>query len=95
MRNWRSQFPTSKVVAETLTEKRHAAYLADGVEARLRENRNENDLKTAKNVVICLPPSAALKGYMEEISNATLLWAVKSFLHPNPHHTESKTNIFK
>ena len=76
VRQWKALFPTSRVVAETLTEKRHQIYSDLGVQVRLRSNRDPDDIKTAKNLVICLPPSAALKGYLEEISNATLLWAV-------------------
>ena len=76
VKQWKSKFPESKIIAETLTEKRHQSYQNVGVEGRIRSNRTSDDMKSAKNLVICLPPSAAVKGYMEEISNATMLWAV-------------------
>ena len=85
VRKWKSQYPTSTIIAETLTERRHPLFHAMGVDTRLRANRSGDSIKTAKNVVICLPPSAAGSGYIEEISNATFLWAVFINQH-NLHH---------
>ena len=80
IKQWKAKFPESTVIAETLTEKRHPFYQKIGVEGRIRSNRTSDDMKSAKHLVICLPPSAALKGYMEEISNATMLWAVHTYM---------------
>jgi hypothetical protein len=73
-RQYKEQFPTSSVIAETLTPTRHPSLLSLGVEPRLRESRSESDHKSAKDVVIALTPSSC-SDYVGAINDAIRLWA--------------------
>lgn len=69
------------IIAETRSDKRHETLSSLGATPRLRESRSTDDLKTAKNVIIAIPPSAGKtgydykSGYIDELSEATRLWA--------------------
>ena len=64
----------SKVVAETRSESRRAEIEGMGVSHRIREERTEKDHGTARNVIICLPPSCS-DLYADEVQEAARLWA--------------------
>lgn len=61
------------VIAETHEEAREKVISDLGATHMLRKDRLESDHETARNVVICIPPSAA--NYTEEVHAATMLWA--------------------
>ena len=71
---WKKLYPNSKVLMETRTNKRHDEYKNNNLIPKLRGERCENDCTKSKNVVICIPPSAA-DDYLAEISDACRLWA--------------------
>ena len=71
------------VVAETASHSRHEQILALNsnelyvgykVEPRLRADRTDSDAAKARNVLICIPPSATAE-YDEELFKACRLWA--------------------
>lgn len=77
---WQEMFPGMSIVTETRTDTRHESYLQTGKVPRLRSERNEADYKSAKHVIIAIPPSAGgakggSPGYLEEINEAQFLWA--------------------
>lgn len=64
------------VVTETLSENRHPKLLSLGSEVRLRCNRCKEDYRSAKSVIICIPPSRSKDSdYIGEIFDAIQLWA--------------------
>jgi hypothetical protein len=71
---FKDQHPDASIIAETRSTNRHAAYNRLGVRCRLREERSDADEKTARNVIIALPPSSS-EDYLTELSNACRLWA--------------------
>jgi hypothetical protein len=73
-REWKSRFPESKVIAETNSESRHKELSSLGVTPRLRSQRSQEDLTSARYVLITLPPSSS-EQYEEEIGDACQLWA--------------------
>lgn len=72
---YKNKFPDARIVAETLSTSRHDRLSGLGAEPRLREQRSESDFKTARNLVIAIPPSASAKAYVDLISDASQLWA--------------------
>ncbi len=62
------------VIAETMTDNRHEEFLnieGEVVLPKLRSEREKEDEKMARNVLICLPPSKAngrIGSYDEELS---------------------------
>lgn len=72
-KSYKSQNPSAVVIAETATPSRHEQLRSYGVEPRLRSERTEKEAKLAKNVVICIPPSAN-KDYVGEVNDAIRLW---------------------
>jgi len=78
LKQWKSKYPMSNIVAETKSSNRHDSIKSIGkVITRLREDRNDLDFRSAKNVIICLPPSSAVE-YSDEVHAATRLWAGRS-----------------
>jgi len=75
VQEWMATYPGSKVVAETRTEARHAELARLGVTPRLRSQRSEEDRRTARYVLICMPPSASTDNYIGEIHDSCGLWA--------------------
>jgi hypothetical protein len=76
---WKSSNPKSVIVAETLTNNRHDSFKAIGVVPKLRSSRNETlEEYSARNVLICLPPSGSSE-YEEELFSASRLWAGEDF----------------
>ncbi len=71
---WKKLYPNSNVIMETKTNKRHDEYKNSNLIPKLRSERTEEDSVKSKNVVICIPPSAA-DDYLEEINDACRLWA--------------------
>jgi len=68
----------ANIVAETQSESRKKEIQSiGGIEHRLRSLRSEADIGSARNVIICLPPSCST-AYTEEIIDATRLWAGRS-----------------
>ena len=65
------------IVAETRTESRHEELRARGAQPRLRSNRKDDECFCARNVLICIPPSAHPLGqeYALELYLASRLWA--------------------
>ena len=74
LKEWKQKHPSSKVIAETKTLNRHELIKSLDVIPRLRENRTDIDDYSAKNVIICLPPSSS-EDYAEEVHTASRLWA--------------------
>jgi hypothetical protein len=74
VQQWLALHPGSRVVAETASSKKHEALAIAGSEPRLRASRSLNDEFCARNVLICLPPSA-VENYEEELSLSFRLWA--------------------
>lgn len=70
------QVPGISVVGETRSLSRQEAIRNNGAEHRLREMRSKNDIGSARNVIICLPPSSSTD-YIGEIHDAVRLWAGK------------------
>lgn len=79
LKQWKLKYPQSNIIAETKGSNRHDSIKSIGktVITRLREDRNDLDDRSAKNVIICLPPSSA-EEYSDEVHAATRLWAGKS-----------------
>ena len=75
VKEWICRFPASTIIAETRTDSRHAELVSMGVTPRLRSQRTEADLNTARYVLISLPPSSNKEDYVGEISDACRLWA--------------------
>lgn len=71
---YRAIHPAASIVAETATNNRHNRLSSLGIKCKLRESRNNEDSKSAKNVIISIPPSVALD-YAKEVSDACELWA--------------------
>ena len=71
---WKSKNPSAKVIAETRTTNRHQELLSLGALPRLRESRSSDDDLTARNVLVCLPPSSS-SDYVDEIHLACRMWA--------------------
>lgn len=67
-------FPKAIICGETKTTARHEELINIGIEPRLRSDRSINDEGSAKNLLICIPPSAAAI-YDEEINESVRLWA--------------------
>ena len=66
------------IVAETQSDSRKdEIHSIGGIQHRLRAMRSEADVGTARNVIICLPPSCSTS-YTDEIIDATRLWAGRS-----------------
>lgn len=74
VKRWKELYPDAKIIAETKTDKRHDSYLDMDVLPRLREIRSSEDIRAAKNVVICLPPSSS-EDYVTEVSDGVSVWA--------------------
>eukprot|EP01038_Epipyxis_sp_PR26KG_P011506 gene11506-15412_t len=78
IKQYKAMFPDAVVVAETSTTTRHTSLLSQfptNLQVRLKENRSEIiDAKSAKNVIICFPPSQS-KEFVDEISSACRIWA--------------------
>ena len=74
LKEWMSLYPDSKVIAETKTENRHAELTRLGVTPRLRSQRSDADERTARYLLICIPPSAS-DDYVAEIHSSCQLWA--------------------
>ena len=74
LKDWMSLYPDSKVIAETKTENRHAELTRLGVTPRLRSQRSDADERTARYLLICIPPSAS-DDYVAEIHSSCQLWA--------------------
>lgn len=74
LKEWKQKYPTSNVIAETKTINRHDLIKSLDIIPRLRENRSEIDDYSAKNVIICLPPSSC-EEYADEVHSASRLWA--------------------
>ncbi len=77
LKQWSVITPSSYgcVVAETRTASRHELFnKIENVMPALRKDRKESDDKTARNVLICLPPSAQSGAYLDEVKRATKLW---------------------
>lgn len=77
-KQWKMQFPASKVVAETKSATRHGELQAAGVDARLRDTRVELDSdRSAKHVLVCFPPSISpsAQDYNGELAEACRIWA--------------------
>jgi hypothetical protein len=75
VKEWKTMFPESNIVAETRSDSRHAELISMGVTPRLRSERCEADDMTARYLLISLPPSSNKEDYVGEISNACRLWA--------------------
>jgi hypothetical protein len=85
IKEWKRLHPSDSVVAETKSANRHSRLESYGATPKLREARTEDDDRTAKTVIIAIPPSAtsekriktgySYNGYVEELSDATRLWA--------------------
>ena len=73
-RLYKEKYPDAKVVAETATTNRHDRLQSYGVMCKVRSTRNEEDVKSARNLIIAFPPSSAAD-YAAEVSEATRLWA--------------------
>lgn len=77
-KQWKMQFPASRVVAETKSSTRHGELQAAGIDARLRDARvgAETD-RSAKHVLVCFPPSIApsAQDYNGELAEACRIWA--------------------
>ena len=67
---------TLKIVAETKSVTRKECIENLGVEHRLRDSRSAEELRSARTVIICLPPSCS-SSYDEEVEQATTLWKGK------------------
>jgi nucleoside-diphosphate-sugar epimerase len=67
-------FPKSSICGETKSINRHDEFKTFGIEPKLRDDRNVDDEGSAKNLLICIPPSAA-KLYDEELNESVRLWA--------------------
>jgi hypothetical protein len=65
---------TYKIIGETKSIDDGATITSLGAEHRARDARTSHDDGSARNVVICLPPSCA-QDYTEEVHAATRLWA--------------------
>eukprot|EP01032_Pedospumella_encystans_P010132 gene10132-11870_t len=66
------------IVAETQSDSRKdEIHSIGGVQHRLRAIRSEADVGSARNVIICLPPSCSTS-YTDEIIDAARLWAGRS-----------------
>jgi hypothetical protein len=74
IRGLRSESTAFKIIGETKTSEEKRAVTDLGAEHRVRDARTREDEGSARNVVICLPPSCA-KDYTEEVHAATRLWA--------------------
>lgn len=74
VKQWRSLFPGSRVIAETSTSTRHEELARLGAEPRLRSDRSAADEFSARNVLICIPPSGS-QDYEEELSSGFRVWA--------------------
>lgn len=72
-RIWKQKNPESVVIAETKSSTRHADLMLLGGSPRLREYRTDDDSFIAKNVLICIPPSAAID-YDAELAAGCRLW---------------------
>lgn len=79
---WKELFPSSKIIAETRTTSRHSDFAAYGIEARTREQRLQpadaaQCERSAKNVLICFPPSSTggTQDLFAELAEACRLWA--------------------
>lgn len=64
-----------QVAAENHQEQRAVRITEYGAVHKLREQRIQSDGGTARNVIVCLPPSC--ENYLEEMRQATRLWAGK------------------
>lgn len=71
---WKNMFPSASVVAESKSDRRHSQSLALGIHPRLRNDRTASDEQSAKNLLVCLPPSSSTD-YVGEINLACRLWA--------------------
>ena len=76
---WKEQFPTSKIIAETQTSRRHAEFTSQGIQGQTRDERSGNITtdRCAKNVLICFPPSSTggIQDLFAELAEACRLWA--------------------
>ena len=66
------------VIAETQSDYRHDELLESGALPKLRSERSEDDVRGARNVIICLPPGQVdgrMGSYPEELTDACTLWA--------------------
>jgi len=76
-KQWKARFPSSSIVAETKTPNRHLEIEKMGLIPRLRDGRVDGDAKSAKNVLIALPPSScpSVGHFLNEIGYACEIWA--------------------
>lgn len=72
-RQYKIQHPHASVVGETATTNRHDRMNSFGVIPRLRTSRTVSDEKSAKNVVVSLPPSSS-SDYSGAIRDAITVW---------------------
>jgi hypothetical protein len=81
---WKRLGGGDRIVAETMSSSRHESLSSLGASAVTRSARSAADERTARTVVIAIPPSAGKgrgqeydyhSGYLEELSEATRLWA--------------------
>jgi len=75
---WKENFPTSTVVTETNSAKSHYELESFNCIPKLRASRENNDFKSARNVVICIPPSTSTD-YNAELSEGCRLWSGAEF----------------
>ncbi len=70
---YKKHYPSATVVGETNTAKRHDYLSSIGVLARERGTRSEKDFQSAKNLVICIPPTG-IDNYANEIRETIKVW---------------------
>lgn len=71
---WKEEFPSSTVVAETESSTSHSELESLNCIPKLRASRENDDFKSARNVLICIPPSASTD-YNSELSEGCRLWS--------------------
>lgn len=79
-KEWKRLHSEDIIVAETRSTSRHEKLTSYGVNPRLRVDRTDNDTRTARNVIICIPPYSSTAAsdqnqYISELSDACQLWA--------------------
>lgn len=70
---WRALYPDSVVVAETASVAKHEE-LKRWSTPKLRSERDGNLAYCARNVLVCIPPSAS-QDYEEELASSFRLWS--------------------
>ena len=69
--------PTASVIGETATTKNHEELKKMQIFPRLREERDDDMMRVARNIIVCIPPSAAFnnEAYEQELCAAYQAWA--------------------